>query len=149
MQSALFGIVKLHIPHAWSSRIVSSNFEISAAQCSTHYSPDGRVDVLDNVLHQNVRLSEVIFTHNLGSYHLSIMFSIRTLLEWGKLRSSWKTDWELLQSQASEFTPPNMQIHSSNEAHKAAHDFAASIASPYRLPTINLWFYTWNTKYMA
>jgi hypothetical protein len=27
----------------------------------------------------------------------------------------------------------NIQIHSSNEADKAAHDFAASIASTYRL----------------
>jgi hypothetical protein len=45
------------------------------------------------------------------------------------------TDWELLQSFASELISPNIQIHSSNEADKAARDFAASIASAYRLST--------------
>jgi hypothetical protein len=56
--------------------IVSSNFEISAPQCSTHYIPDGRGDVLDIVVHQNVRLSEDVVTNILVSYHLPIMFSI-------------------------------------------------------------------------
>jgi hypothetical protein len=36
------------------------NFDISALQCSVHYTPDGRGDVLNTVIHQNIRLSEVI-----------------------------------------------------------------------------------------
>jgi hypothetical protein len=36
------------------------DFEISAPQCPTHYSPAGNVDVLDIVVHRNIRLSNVI-----------------------------------------------------------------------------------------
>jgi hypothetical protein len=59
---------------------ISYNFEISAPQCSTHYIPDGTGDVLDIVVHQNVRLSALIVTDILNSDHLPIM-----LLERGKL----------------------------------------------------------------
>jgi hypothetical protein len=37
-----------------------SQFEISAPQCPTHYSRAGIFDVLDIVVHQNIRVSEVI-----------------------------------------------------------------------------------------
>jgi hypothetical protein len=37
-----------------------SDFEISAPQCPTHYSPAGNGDVLDIVIHQNIRVSDVI-----------------------------------------------------------------------------------------
>jgi hypothetical protein len=52
------------------------------------------------------------------------------------------TDLELLQSLASEYMSPNTRIliHSSNEADKAARDFAASIASECRTPTRKLQF---------
>jgi hypothetical protein len=55
---------------------VSSNLQISAPQCSTHYTPHGRGDVLNTVVHQNVRLSEVIVTDILDSDHLLITFNI-------------------------------------------------------------------------
>jgi hypothetical protein len=45
------------------------------------------------------------------------------------------TDWELLQSLASEPLSPDILIHSSNEADKAARDFAASVALAYRTST--------------
>jgi hypothetical protein len=45
------------------------------------------------------------------------------------------TEWELFQSLAFELISPNIQINSSNEGDKAARDFAASIASVYRLST--------------
>jgi hypothetical protein len=48
------------------------------------------------------------------------------------------TNWKLCQSLASELVSPNIQIYSSNEGDKAARDFAASIASAYRLSTRNL-----------
>jgi hypothetical protein len=38
---------------------VNSNFEISAPQLPTHFVSDGRGDVLDIVVHKNVRLSDV------------------------------------------------------------------------------------------
>jgi hypothetical protein len=58
---------------------VRSNFEISAPQYSTHYITDGRGDVLDIVVHQNVRLSEVIVTNNLDSDHQHICPALWTL----------------------------------------------------------------------
>jgi hypothetical protein len=64
------------------------SYNISALQCSTHYTPDGRGDVLDIVVHQNVRLSEVIVNDILPSDHLSIMFSILDRLNKGSFRSS-------------------------------------------------------------
>jgi hypothetical protein len=43
------------------------------------------------------------------------------------------TDWEHFKSLISQLVSPNKQIHSSNEADKAACDFAASIAATYKL----------------
>jgi hypothetical protein len=54
----------------------SSEFEISAPHCPTHYSPVGNGEVLDIVVHQNVRLSEVIVSDVLDSDHLLILFHI-------------------------------------------------------------------------
>jgi hypothetical protein len=36
------------------------DFEISAPQCPTHYSPAGNGDVLDIVVNRNIRLSNFI-----------------------------------------------------------------------------------------
>jgi hypothetical protein len=38
-------------------------FEISAPQCPTHYSHVGNGDVLDSVVHQNIRVSDVSISH--------------------------------------------------------------------------------------
>lgn len=43
---------------------------ISAPQCSTQHTPDVRRDVLEIVVHQNVRLPEVIVNDVLDSEHL-------------------------------------------------------------------------------
>jgi hypothetical protein len=59
---------------------VSSNFEISTPQCPTHYTPDGRADVFDIVVHQNVRLSEFNVTGLLESITYQ---SFRTILQLG------------------------------------------------------------------
>jgi hypothetical protein len=45
------------------------------------------------------------------------------------------THWELFQSLAPELIPPDIQIHSSNEADKAARDFVPSTASTYSIST--------------
>jgi hypothetical protein len=62
-----------------------------------HYKPDGRGDVLDTVVHQNVQLSEVTVTDTLDSNHVPIMFSILYPV---KMREALDpveklTDWEL------------------------------------------------------
>jgi hypothetical protein len=51
-----------------------NEFEISAPQYPTHYSPAENGDVLDIVVHKNVRLSEVIVPDILESDHLPIVF---------------------------------------------------------------------------
>jgi hypothetical protein len=50
------------------------------------------------------------------------------------------TDWDPFQSLASELISPNILIHSSNEADKAACDFAAFIArhTGYRLEKLQI-----------
>jgi hypothetical protein len=70
-----------------------------------HYTPDGRGNVLNIVVHQNIRLSEVIVTDILDSNHLPIMFSIldpvRTREVLGPVEKLIE-DWELFQSLTSE-----------------------------------------------
>jgi hypothetical protein len=111
---------------------VSTNFEISAPQRSIHYTRDGSGHVLDTVVHQNFRLSEFTVTDILDYDHLPIIFII---LDSVRIREALDpdeklTDWELFQILASE-----LKFNSSNKANKAAHDFAASMASAYRLST--------------
>jgi hypothetical protein len=50
-------------------------FEISAPQYPTHYSPMGNGDMLD-IVHKNVRLSEVIVSDILDSHHLPVIFHL-------------------------------------------------------------------------
>jgi hypothetical protein len=54
----------------------TNDFEISAAQCPTHYFPVGNRDVLDIVVHKNIRISNVIVSEILDSDHLLIVFHI-------------------------------------------------------------------------
>jgi hypothetical protein len=51
-----------------------SEFEISASQYPTHYFPAGNGDLLDIVVHQNIRVSDV--SDILDSDHLPIIFHI-------------------------------------------------------------------------
>jgi hypothetical protein len=114
-----------------------NDFEISALQCTTHYSPSGNVDVLDIVVHQNVRVSDVIVSDILDSDHLPKLFHI---LEHVKITNPSDpkekfTDWDRFQSLASELISPKIEIKSRVEADKAAREFSASIASAHRLST--------------
>jgi hypothetical protein len=61
-----------------------SEFEISALQCPTHYSPAGNGYMLDIVVHQNIRVSDVIVSDIFYSYHLPIIFHI---LDHAKIRN--------------------------------------------------------------
>jgi hypothetical protein len=64
-----------------------NEFQISAPQCPTHYSLAGNCDILDIVVHQNIRLSDVTISDILYSDHLPIVFY---LLERVKVRSPSK-----------------------------------------------------------
>jgi hypothetical protein len=55
---------------------LNSNFEISVQQYSIHFVSDGRSDVLDIVVHKDVRLSEVRLLDIMDSDHLHTMFCI-------------------------------------------------------------------------
>jgi hypothetical protein len=118
----------------------SSQFEISAPQCPSHYSPAGNGDMLDIVVHQNIRVSEVMVSDILDSVHLPIVFHI---LDHVKIRNLSEpiekfTDWDRFQSLASDFISPRIEINSGVEADKVARDFTASVASAYRLSTSKL-----------
>jgi hypothetical protein len=73
-----------------------SEFEMSAPQCPTHYSPAGNGDGLDIVVHQNMRVSDVIVSDIFDSDHLPITFQI---LDHVKIRNLSEliekfTDWD-------------------------------------------------------
>jgi hypothetical protein len=114
-----------------------NDFEISAPQCPTHYSPAANGDVLDTVLHKNIRLSNVIISGILDSYHLPIIFHILDHVRTQNFSAPTEkfTDWEQFQSLASNLISPRIEINSGVEAYKAARAFTASIASVYRLST--------------
>jgi endonuclease/exonuclease/phosphatase family metal-dependent hydrolase len=81
-----------------------NQFEISAPQCPTHYSPSGNGDVLDIVVHQNIRVSDVIVSDILDSDHLPIYIHILDHVKFRHLSDPIEkfTDWNPFQSFASE-----------------------------------------------
>jgi hypothetical protein len=102
-----------------------SDFQISAPQCSTHYSPVGNGDVLDIVAHQNIRVTDTIVSDILDPDHLSIIFHI---LDHVKIRNHSEptekfTDLYRLHSLVSQLISPRIEINSGVEADKAASDF--------------------------
>jgi hypothetical protein len=116
---------------------VNCNFGISAPQYPTDFVPNGRGDVLDIVVHKDVRLSEVRVLDIMDSDHLPIMFCI---LDHIKAREFYDPvekfiDCEWFQSLASALVSPRVEINSCIEADNTARDFAAFIASAYRLST--------------
>jgi hypothetical protein len=117
-----------------------NDFEISAPQSPTHYSPQGNGNVLDIVVHQNVRLSEVSVIDALDSDHLPVAFHILDYVRYRDLSAHVEkfTDWERFQSIASELISPRHKINSREEADSAANNFTASIASAYRLTTYKI-----------
>jgi hypothetical protein len=90
----------------------SSEFEISLPQCPTHYSPAGNWDVLDIVVRQNIRLSEVIVSDVLDSDHLPILFHILDHVTIRNLSEPIEkfTDSERFQSLFSDLVSPRIQI---------------------------------------
>jgi hypothetical protein len=100
-------------------------FEISAPQWPTHYSPVGNGDVLNVVVHQNIRVSDITVSDILDSYHLPIAFHILDHVKIRNLSDPIEkfTDWEWFQSLASELVSPKIENTSG-----VACDFTASIA---------------------
>jgi hypothetical protein len=103
----------------------ASDFEISASQCPTHYSPVGNGDALDIVVHKNIRLSNVIVSDILDSNHLPIIFHILDHVRTKTISAPLEkiTDWERFQSLASNLISPRIKINSRAEADKAARTF--------------------------
>jgi hypothetical protein len=91
--------------------------------------------VLDIVVHQNIRVSDVIVSDILDSDHLPIVFHILDHVKIRNLSDPFEkfTDWERFQNLASELVSPKIEITPEVEADKAARDFTASIASAYML----------------
>jgi hypothetical protein len=108
-----------------------SQFEISVPQCPTHYSPARNSDVLDNVVHQNIRESDSIVSDNLDSNNLPIIFHILDYVKISNLSKPIEklTDWDGFQCLASELISPRIKINSGVEADKAARNSRAYIAS--------------------
>jgi hypothetical protein len=53
-----------------------SEIEISVPHCPTHYSPAANGNVLGFLVHQNIRVSDIIVSDILDSYHLPIILHI-------------------------------------------------------------------------
>jgi hypothetical protein len=101
------------------------DFQISAPRHPTHYTPSGNGDVLDVVLHRNVRISDINILEILDSDHLPILFHMLDHVSTRDNSASIEiqTDWEQFQSLASILTAPTTQIHISEDAEEAARKF--------------------------
>jgi hypothetical protein len=114
-----------------------NKFEISVPQCPTHYSRVGNDDMLDIVVRQEIRVSDITVSNILYSENLPIVFHILDHIKIRNLSEHVEIfiDWERFQSLASELISPRIEIISGVEADKAPHDFTACSASAYRLST--------------
>jgi hypothetical protein len=93
-------------------------------------------DVLDIVVHQTIRVSDVIASDILDSDYLPVVFHIRIISKLGIFQNLLKNpDWERFQSLTSCLTSPRIKINMGVEADKAEHDFTAPFASAYKLLT--------------
>jgi endonuclease/exonuclease/phosphatase family metal-dependent hydrolase len=74
----------------------AGDFEISAQQCPTHYTPVGNGNVVDILVHKNIRLSNVIVSDILDSDHLPIIFHILDHVRTKNVLAPLEkfTDWE-------------------------------------------------------
>jgi endonuclease/exonuclease/phosphatase (EEP) superfamily protein YafD len=72
-----------------------SDFEISAPQCPTHNSHEGNGDVLDIVVHKNIRLSHVVVSDILDSNHLPILFHILDHVRTNKISAPVEKNYRL------------------------------------------------------
>jgi hypothetical protein len=97
----------------------------------------GNGDVLDIVVHKNIRLSNTIVSDILDSDHLPIIFHILYNVRTKNVLATREkiTDWERFQSLASNLISPRIEINSGIETDKVARAFTASTASTYRLST--------------
>jgi hypothetical protein len=95
-----------------------NQFEISAPQCPTHYSHNGNGNVLDIVVRQNIRVSDVIVSDILDSDHLPIIFHILDHVKIRNLSDPIEkfTDWDRFQSLASELISPKIEIKSGGKS---------------------------------
>jgi endonuclease/exonuclease/phosphatase family metal-dependent hydrolase len=91
-----------------------SEFEISAPQYPTHYSPAGNCDVLDIVVHKNISVSDVIVSDILDSDHLPKIFHILDHVKIKNLSEPIEkfTNWDRFQSLLSELISPRIEINS-------------------------------------
>jgi hypothetical protein len=88
--------------------------KVLAPQCPPHDFPAGNGDVLDTVVHKNIRASDVIVSDNLDSDHVSVIFHI---LDHVKIRNlseptEKSTDLDRFESLASELISPRIEINS-------------------------------------
>jgi hypothetical protein len=95
------------------------------------FAPVGNGDVLDTVVHKNIRLSNAIVSDILDSDHLPIILYILDHVRTKTISAPLEkfTDWERFQSLTSNLISPRIEINSVAEPDKSARAFAASVAS--------------------
>jgi hypothetical protein len=101
-------------------------FEMSAPQCPTHYSPAGNGDVLDLVVHQNIRVLDVIISDILDSDHLPLAFHILDHVTIRNLSDPTEkfTKWERFQSLSSKLVSSKMKLHRGRSRYSRARFYS-------------------------
>jgi hypothetical protein len=112
---------------------VISKFQRHNVQSITPLGRNG--DVLNTVVHKNIRISNVIVYDILDSDHLPIVFHSLDHVRINKVPKPFEkfTDLERFQCLTSNLISPRIRINSGILVNKAERDFTAPIASTYQL----------------
>jgi hypothetical protein len=91
----------------------------------------GNGDMLDTLVHQNIRVSDVIVSDILDSFHQPIIFHILDHVKILNLTEPIEKfrDWNRFQTLAVELISSRIEINLGVESDKAARNFMASVAS--------------------
>jgi len=141
-KSLLSGDLKAKIP-AWISHtskpsgkkfltlLITNDFQISAPQSPTLYTPRGNGDAPEPSKCTSFRCH--CLRRSLDSDQLPIFFDIlgHVSARDSSPRVETHTDWDLFPSPASDSVQPRLQINTVEEAERAAGAFAASVVSAY------------------
>jgi hypothetical protein len=111
----------------------------------------GNGDVLNIVVHKNIRLSNVMVSETLDSDHLPIIFHILDHVRTKNVSAPLDkfTDWERFQSLTSLLISPRIEINSGVEADKVERALTASIVSEYRLSKSKITLTDFTAIYLA
>jgi hypothetical protein len=137
MRRIQYGRVGSHIPQVWDSwacRITTSKFQHLRAPLTTLRNEMVMCSILWCI---GMSVCQMLLFLSCWTHHLPILFHILDHVSTRDILAPVEihTNWERFRSLASQLISLRIQIDTVDVAERAVYNFAASVASAYRLPT--------------